>query len=438
MEALAADIAEGRLEEGEKLPPVRILAHRLGLNMGTVYRAYDLAERRGLIAKEIGRGSFVRAADSARAQADPTDGPLDLSRNEPPVLGLDALLRQTLERLGREADLSGMLEYGSSQGYARHLEYLARFLKNTRACPASPAQLIITGGAQQALTIALGALTSPGDKVVVEALCYPGIRNLARFFGLSLVPVEIDREGLVPDSLTQACGQRDVKAIYCMPHVQNPTTATMSAERRQVIVDIAARHGLMVLEDDVNPRLESDLAPLCALAPENTVYISSLSKTVAPGLRIGLLHGPKRLYKALLAASQTTSWMAPPLMAELACAWIRDGTVKDLIAQRRRITGDLLDLARTAMAQMPLWCHPANSHIWIPLPGTWPPDEFAQSALEQGIVVSPSSLFALDPGQAPAGLRLCLPNLPKDTLAPAFDRLRRLYQAPPGPQAFRM
>jgi DNA-binding transcriptional MocR family regulator len=195
-----------------------------------------------------------------------------------------------------------------------------------------------------------------------------------------------------------------------MPHVQNPTTATMTAERRQAIVEIAERHGLIVLEDDVNPRLEEDLAPLCAIAPESTVYISSLSKTVAPGLRIGLLHGPKRHYQALLAASQTTSWMAPPLMAELACAWIRDGTVKDLIAQRRMITEGLLALAFSALEGLPVWSHPANSHIWLPLPGSWPPADFAAAALERGVRVSPSNLFALDDGLSHPGLRLCLPN----------------------------
>lgn len=438
VEMLARDIAAGELQAGDRLPPVRDLAYRLGINMGTVYRAYELAERRGLLSKETGRGSFVRAPETTVAPEETTNGLLDLSRNEPPVLGLERLLARTLRQLGQDADLSGMLEYGSSQGYARHLDYLAKFLRNERACPAQASQMIITGGAQQALTIGLGALTSPGDKVIVESLSYPGVKNLARFFGLTLIPVDLDREGLIPEQLERACGGSGIRAIYCMPHVQNPTTATMTQERRQAVAEIARRHGLIIFEDDVNPRLEQDLPPLSATAPEHTVYISSLSKTVAPGLRIGLLHGPRRHFQALLAASQTTSWMAPPLMAELACAWIRNGTVKDLIAQRRRITEALLALAHSALDGLPLWSHPANSHVWVPLPGSWSPADFAAEALERGIRISPSSLFALDEGNSQRGFRICLPNLPEERLRDAFLQLRQLYAQPPGPKEFRM
>ncbi len=449
--ALAVDIKRGALAPGERLPTVRDLADHLDINVGTVYRAYTLAEQRGLISKQLGRGTFVRdrrgdGGGQARANDSALhDGPVDLTRNEPPFVPLDGLLRQSLVDISRDSPLDGMLEYGHSQGLARHREVLARWLRQFHGFDCDPANLIVSGGAQQGLTIALGALCAPGDTVLVEALSYPGVRNLARFFGLNLKPVEVDDEGIVPDALDATCRGGLARVLYCMPHAHNPTTATMSTARRSAIADIVKRHELMLIEDDVNARVvddntapAEDWQPLAATLPERTVYISSLSKIIAPGLRVGMIVAPRGVFAEVLAASQTTSWMAPPLMAELACLWIRNGTARDLIEQRAAITTRLLERARRIMAEVPFHAHRANTHLWLPLPTAWSSREFVETAAARGVLVSPSTQFAADPASVSPGVRLCLSEAYGDRLEDALGAIAELYFEPPRPQSFAM
>jgi DNA-binding transcriptional MocR family regulator len=232
---LAEDIRERRLEAGQRLPTMRNLAESLEVTVGTVYRAYALAETQGLVVRQMGRGTFVRgrtAEPSAETAA--SDGVVDLSRNEPVEIPLGATLRRTLAEMGRESDLEGLLDYGFSQGQPRHREVLARWIRR-RGFAADPERMIVTSGAQQALTIALGALTRAGDTLMVEALTYPGIKNLARLFGLRLRPLAMDRYGLEPGDVGTACRRAGAGVLYCMPNVHNPTTATLSAARRQEI-----------------------------------------------------------------------------------------------------------------------------------------------------------------------------------------------------------
>jgi DNA-binding transcriptional MocR family regulator len=450
-ERLRADMASGELKPGARLPTVRNLAYDMGINMGTVYRAYTLAEQQGLVSKEMGRGTFVRdlTGDGQTLQSGHVDedasGPVDLTRNEPPFVPLDAMLRQSLSDIARDSPLDGMLEYGHSQGLARHREVLARWLYQSQGFDADPDRLVITGGAQQGLTIALGALTNPGDTVLVEELSYPGVRNLARFFGLVLKPVQLDEQGIVAEDLDRVCAETGARVLSCMPHAQNPTTATMGPERRAEIAAVAERHGLMVIEDDVNAHDERNAssdaenwAPLAAEMPDRVIYISSLSKIIAPGLRVGMIAAPPSVFDEVLAASQTTSWMAPPLMAELACLWIRNGTARDLVMHRSAITDVLQKSAFQVLAEIPYRWHTANTHLWIPLPAPWSSREFVETARARGVQVSPSTQFAIDPAAVKPGIRACLSEMPEARLKKALGTIAELYFEPPRPQAFSM
>lgn len=451
---LSEDVETGVLNSGDRLPTVRDLAYELGINVGTVYRAYTLAEQQGLVSKELGRGTFVRDVrrDGDRPRFGNPEGdegavvlddnaPVDMTRNEPPFVPLDRLLRQSLSDISRNSPLDGMLEYGHSQGLVRHREVLTGWLKKTQGLDVDTDRLIVTGGAQQGLTIALGALASPGDTLLVEELSYPGVRNLARFFGLSLSPIAMDREGIVPDAFDRACRETDAKVLYCMPHAHNPTTATMGDERRHAVAAIADRHGVMVIEDDVNPRgfgYNEDWQPLAMTLPERVLYISSLSKIIAPGLRVGMISAPPSVFPEVLAASQTTSWMAPPLMAELASVWIRNGTARELMERRAAITAGLQGVAADVMSEVPYHAHPGNTHLWLPLPKPWSAREFVEAASSRGVIVSPSTQFAIDPSNIRPGVRLCLTDLAGGRLEHALKTLTELYFEPPRPQSFRM
>jgi DNA-binding transcriptional MocR family regulator len=439
-DCLAEDIDSGDLAAGARLPTMRSLAEALGVTVGTVYRAYGLAEKRGLISREMGRGSFVRARPEPRRQDEPEAAEvLDLSRNQPPDIRVEETLRRALVDMGREADLSGMLNYGTSQGTARHRKVLARWLAGHGA-RFDPRSLIVTSGAQQALTVALAALSRPGDCLLVEELTYPGIKSLARIFGLELRPVAMDDGGLVPEALDAALSETGAgRLLYCMPNAHNPTTATLDEARRREIARTAARAGLLIIEDDVNPRRADEALPtLASLHPARTLYISSLSKIMAPGLRIGALAAPDYLLDDLLAAAQTTNWMAPPLMAELACRWIEDGTADVLEQERNLSIARLQAVAEAAFKGLDYRMAADNPNLWLKLGPRWQGADFAALAESNGVIVSPSRSFAIAPGASVPAVRLSLTERDEARLKRGLDTLARLADEGPRPLAFQM
>ena len=420
---------------------MRALADHLKVTVGTVYRAYALAEAQGLIVRQMGRGSFVRDRPQGASLTDTaaTNEPIDLSRTEPVELPLGPTLQRTLAKMARDSEPRGHARLRLQPGpQPRHREALARWL-GRRGYQVETDSLIVTNGAQQALTIALGALARAGDTLLVEELTYPGIKNLARLFGLRLQALNMDGDGLLSDQLSQAAEVQGHRLLYCMPNAHNPTTASLALDRRQQIAELAARVGLVVIEDDLYPRgAEAALPPVAELAPDHVVYISSLSKTVAPGLRIGAIAAPPRLLPDLVAVTQATSWMAPPLMAEVASRWIDDGTVDELTRTREAITQGLHRIAQRSLGGLAYRAEPHNTHIWLPLGTPWNGREFAAKAAERGVLVSPAEDFAIDPRQAPAAVRVCLSNLGDSRLAEALGRLAELARGGPGPLEFQM
>jgi len=441
-DAIDADRRADRLAPGARLPTMRDLAQTLGVTVGTVNRGYRLAERRGAVVMHVGRGSFV--AQAPRSIVTPTavaaeDSEVDLSFNRPPPVELAGALHRVLADIQREADAHSLLDYGPAQGRAHHREIFARWAAR-RGVTADAERIIVTTGAQQALSVAIGTLTRPGDAVMVEQLTYPGLKNFARLFGFKLLPVGIDDDGLDPDAFEAACQASGSRLLFCMPHAHNPTTRTLAAERRRRIAEVAARHRVLIIEGDVYARgTASTFEPFGALLPDQTIHITSLSKTVAPGLRVGYMIAPAGLVADLVATSQTISWMVSPLVVELACRWIDDGTA-DEIADRRRLASQRLHaLAREQLDGLRLEYDADNPHLWLSLAAPWTGRDFAAAAAAHGVVVTPAEDFAVGPGTSPAAVRLCLGAAENDdALARALAIIAELARGAPRPAGFQV
>jgi DNA-binding transcriptional MocR family regulator len=239
------------------------------------------------------------------------------------------------------------------------------------------------------------ALLSPGDLVLAEALTYPGMKTLASLLSLRLQGVAMDAQGLRPDALAAACRTGSPRALYCMPTLQNPTTAVMPEARRREIAAIAREHGLLVVEDDVHGHLpEKAPRPLAALLPELAVYLNGTSKSLAPGLRVGFVAAPAAMVTRLAAAIRGTTWMAAPLMAEIASRWIEDGTAEAVLGRRRKEAAARQALAARVLAGARMDAHPAAYHVWLHLDEPWRADAFAAEARRRGVVVTPAGAFA--------------------------------------------
>jgi DNA-binding transcriptional MocR family regulator len=412
-EALARDIANGTLLEGTRLPPQRELAFRLGVTVGTVSRAFALATERGLVSGEVGRGTYVRARRPAMPRPDPVnDGGepelIKLTVNAPPDPSYQALLAEGLAELTAAGGLEGLFGYTPRRGFADHRAAAVAWIGRV-GVEASPEQIVITGGAHQAIVTVFAALGRPDEPVLVEALTYAGVGHVAERLGLRLQGLAMDDDGLLPEAVEQAARSGRARLLFVNPTAHNPTTATMSQARREAIATAARRHDLMLIEDDVYGQLpEQRPSPLAALAPERTIYISSASKSLAPGLRLGIVSSPEPLKQRIADAQHDLFLSCPPLMAELFRHWIDNG-MADRLAKRQRIEAAARqELARELLAGLNYRAQPSSYHIWLPLPPPWRTAEFAVALRARGVAVDPGSAFAIDPATAPHAVRISL------------------------------
>jgi DNA-binding transcriptional MocR family regulator len=426
-DALADDVRSGVLPPGARLPTHRDLAWRLRVTVGTVSRAYAEAERRGLIAGEVGRGTFVRflGGSSARARRDeaPAADFIDLSVNRPRVPSERARLAAALEELAAAPELAALLDYlplaGRAGDRAQGAQWLAR-----NGLAARPEEVIVTAGAQHAMACVFAAIAKPGDTIAAEALTYPGLRSLAAFLHLRLAPLAMDDEGLLPEALEAACRAGPVRAVYILPNLHNPTTATLPLARRHALAEIVRRHDVLLVEDDIYGFLRTpSLPPLASLVPEQAFYIDATSKSLMPTLRIGYVRAPLQHVDDITAALRATTYSAPPLMAQIASRWIEDGTADQLVAEKRAEAAHRQESVRKRLAGCDYRGDPAATHLWLILPGSWSAEDFAAAARRRGVGVTPAAAFALT-RHAPNAVRVCIGTPP--TLAELDRGLRRL------------
>ncbi len=443
-DVLAADIEEGRLAPGLRLPTHRELAERVGVTVGTITRAYAEAERRGLIGGEVGRGTYVRHREAprpllSRAPETADDALIELGLNGPATPEGDPAaqaLRRTLEALQRSADLSELLAYQPHAGMASHRKAGAAWISRF-GLTVQPDQVVLCSGGQQAMQVALQALTRPGDTVLTESLTYPGMKVLASQHHLRLQGVAVDAQGLVPEALEAAC-RGGAKLLYCLPNLQNPTGSVMPPERRERIAAIVRAQGLTLLEDDAYGLLLEDLPPpLSALVPESSYFIAGVSKLLAPGLRIGYLAAPRRGAEHLAQSASLATRMTPPLTAEICARWINDGTGDELVSLRRQEARERLALAREVLGEAALrGTHGPTYHLWMELPAHWRSEAFSAQARRHGVSVTPSEVFAVGPAVAPGAIRVCL-GAPRTQalLIKGLQRLRDTLAGGPAPLA---
>ena len=411
--ALADDVENGRLMPGTRLPTQRDLAYRLGLTTGTIGRAYAEAQRLGFLTGEVGRGTFIRdmgkRLSTLAGRETPADHLIDVSLNYPPAGGGEEdAFRAALAAVSRSNDLAPLLAY-QHDGATPEQRLIAAAWLGHAGIEASPDGIVFTAGVQHGLTVTLGAVCEPGDLVLAEALTYPGIRALSIMQHLRLQGVGIDEQGVVPEAFETACRNGPVRALYAIPTLQNPTASTMPLERRQAIVEVARRHDVILIEDDIYGFMLPDAPPrLVKLAPERTVYLTSTSKCLMPGLRVGFAVPPERLAAKLAAMVRTTLWMTAPPMIEIFRHLVESGAADRIVDARNGEAEARQRIAATALGDARIRADPRSPHLWLTLPDHWRGRDFVRRARDQGVVVLGADDFALVHDAGRDHVRLCL------------------------------
>jgi DNA-binding transcriptional MocR family regulator len=434
VDALAADIRAGRLAAGTRLPTHRSLAAREGIAVATASRVYAELAAIGLVSGEQGRGTFVRdialppghGIDQRAAAADT----IDLSFNYPALPGQADLLRRALRELAAAGDLEALLRYQPHAGRPQDRAAVARHLR-LRGLAVGPGDVLIVNGSQHGLATTVMAALQAGDVVAVDALTYPGFKVLAHTLRLELAPLPVTEAGTDLDALGRLCAARPVRAVYAMPTLHNPLGSVMGAQDRMRMVEIARRHGLLIIEDASYAYLaEGAPPPIAALAPELTVYVSGLSKSVATGLRVGFVAAPADLVPAIERAIRVTTWNVPALTTAIACRWLDDGTVGRLEAGKRADARARQSIARAALAGLRLVGHPTSYFGWLPLAPDARADRVAALLARKRISVATAEPYATA-APAPQALRLALGSADLDGLREALGQVREVVEADP-------
>jgi DNA-binding transcriptional MocR family regulator len=408
-EAIATDVASGRLRPGDQLPTQRALATHLGITTGTVNRAYAMAERAGVVSAEVGRGTFVTANDTdihstglGKASA------INFALNYPVASDVDQAMGEALAALTKRSQLSGLMGVAPYAGLQRHRDAGARWLGHF-GLAVQGEDVLLSTSVQHGLAASLAALTAPGDVVLTESLTSPSIKALAAIHQLRLVAVAGDEEGILPDALASAQQATGARVLYTMPTVHTPTTLTMSEQRRRAIADVLRKQELVAIEDDAWGFMAMHaVTPLQALAPESVVYLTSFSKSLAPGLRVGYVAtSPAARRNAIASCLGATTW-AVPLCAEIASRWIDDGTAMSITQQRIRTAKERQQMARRQLGTSFTMPSMPSFHLWLPLPEPWRVDEFIANAEELGVSLAPTDIFVPGRAATPHAVRVCL------------------------------
>jgi DNA-binding transcriptional MocR family regulator len=411
--ALGADIRNGKTAAGERLPPHRDLAYRLGIGVGTIGKAYAEAERLGLVTSHVGRGTFIAGEPvSAAAPARRPDTIINMALNIPPIAPALAVLGDTLDALRQRPDLYALADYSPTPGLETVRRAGAEWLRG-HGCTAraTPERLIQTNGGQQALMLAVSSFAGPGETVLCDAATYPGNRVMARHGGWQLRGVASDARGMAPAALDRAVAESGARLVILIPTLHNPSGITLDAGRRAEIVEVARARDLTIVEDDIYRVFgrPEDPLPFAMIAPERTILTTSLSKALAPGLRLGFILPPEddAVHARLLLAAQASGYCPPAAGGLIFAQWMADGTADRVLAGVRGEAALRQRMARDILGSAIAPPHSDHAmHVWLPMSA----DRAARvraRALQENVEVTPPEAPFVDPAMID-GLRVCL------------------------------
>ncbi len=438
-ERIRQAIADGRLQAGDRLPPVRELSYQLGITPGTVARAYSLLTQEGVLRAEVGRGTFVAPPRSPLSDdippqpAEPAQAHrVNLFSPRLPDVGQVAAIRAALEQVSRSDPLA-LLNYPTRDAYLPVREAVVGWLADLPLGPLDAEDVVLTHGGQNAICVCLQAiLHDPAPVILVEDLSYAGFRRAAELLRADVAGVAMDEHGVIPEAL-EAAARRTGAQVFCTsPEVQNPTGGSTPLKRRKALLEIVRRHDLQILEDDCY-RMGTARAPSYrALAPDRCWHVSSISKTLTPALRVGFAVAPQGRAADLRRAAEFGYFGLAQPMAELTRILLSDAATRTLCRKVRERLGAYVRVAVNALGGFDLVWDAEVPFIWLRLPSGWRAAAFCRAAERQGVQIRSADEFALRDGRAPHAVRIAVNgHVDLPSFEAAMVRLRDLLDNPP-------
>ncbi|MDB4836948.1 PLP-dependent aminotransferase family protein [Marinomonas sp.] len=392
-------ILAGELPDKQKLPAQRWLADKLGITHGTVTRAYDLLEKKGLVIAKLGAGTYVNFSvpsnqDTLEAQVQRgLKKEYDFACSMQPMLGQQTLVQNALSELAQDINaIEDVMTY-AHQGVQKHKQIFTTWLAS-KQINIDTHDLVFTQGAQQGIYTCLQLLTKENDYVLHEALAYPGFFKAIDVCGVTPLSIPLTPEGLDLSVLESLCRQFKPKALYITPNLQNPTNIQYSQGQLASILQLSREYGFYIIEDDVNYCLpEMWRTPLQQQAPDRVFYLSSLSKYVAGGLRVAYTLVPKKWQLDFNAHVHSQCWMVSTLNFELASRFLSKDSFahnQTLLAHEMRYRQDAFQVFAD---RHNLQVKSGGLNVWLTLPSAMNLNQFNGFLASKNIKVRTADLF---------------------------------------------
>jgi GntR family transcriptional regulator/MocR family aminotransferase len=438
-QAVADDIARGRLLPGARLPGSRTLASMLGVHRNTVNAALAELSAQGWVEAQPARGVFVRTSQEAQTPRPFARGiPVRKSVPSQPGFELRAvpraeagrslpkklllltggvpdprlfprdLLARAYRRVLRTRGAK-LLDYGDAHGEASLRSALADMLRASRGLATQTEDVLITRGSQQAIWLAAHCLLSAHDRVGVEQFGYPPAWQALRSTGAALVPLALDAEGVRVDAVEAALREGGLRALYLTPHHQYPTMVALSPQRRLALLELARRHRFAILEDDYSNEFHYEGRPRLPMASAdkhgNVVYIGGLSKILAPGLRIGYVVAPRPLLERMASLRTSVDRQGDATTEAAVAELLQEGEVARHARRMRQVylarRATLVDALHTLLGERVSFELPQGGMaLWLRVHGARP-ETWVARALERGVVFRAGRELAFEQHSVP-------------------------------------
>lgn len=403
---IEADISSGILPPGAKLPPQRDLAYDIKVTIGTIGRAYALVRERGLVSGEVGRGTYVLpqqeepandghdrivSAFSGTRVSTPPLGKLRFDTTAAPDVGQSGPIETFLSRTVREYrdEISSYTRVIPD----RWKEAGRKWLGNGDWTPALE-NIVPVLGAHAGIMSVIHAISQPGDYIAFEELTYAHVSRAAAMSGRRIVTITSDDDGLLPDDLERVCAQKHPKAVFLMPSAQNPTAVTLPLERRRAIAEIARRHNVWLIEDNLYGAMAEDGLPFLAeLAPDKTFHVGGLSKSVAAGVRGGWVACPAHFSPRVNITHKLSTGGIPFLLFELCSSLVQSGTASTIRRQVLAENRERERIVQDVFGAFDINHQSGAPFFWLRLPEPWHAGTYKQAAFDRGILIDDEDEF---------------------------------------------
>ncbi len=428
---LEEDIQSGSLTPGTKLPPQRELADFLDINLSTISRAFKLCEQRGLICSAVGNGTYV-ASDAA------VNSMLFLDTHPKNVIEMGAILPNSeinrfvsdyLKSMSDEPDFYKLLQYGTIDYDGLTIKAANKWLSYFHMS-GSKSNILLSSGSQNAIFSTLASLFHVGDKIATMPVTYPGIKIAAKILGIQLVPIRIMNGKITRESLLYAYKNQGIKGLYLIPDFNNPTSEVLDVQTRKLIASFCDEINIPVIEDAIytlfNP---TPLPPISSYTEKNGIFISSVSKTLAPGLRLAIMRVPSQYMKNIWECLYGMQISPPALMIQLFTRLIISGKFEEIRKRRMEDVEIRNQIFDNYFHDYPNCGNKYSPIRWLYLPDKIDISQFENIALQNGVQIYTAERFTVGSTKIPNAIRISLiSSQPIERYKKGLEILRELIK----------